>query len=101
MSPEKDNEEFYGQVVERKPKNADMELSVTAPLFSVDKTNSPKEYNQVIAEAEKMAENYDLAQMVSEHKIHPTVLDRLLGEYEIYGRPDQNNLKEKVKAALL
>lgn len=101
MSLEKGEEEFYGQVVERNPKNADVELSITTPLFSIDKTNSPKEYNKIMLEAEKMAEKYDLAQMVNEHKIHVTVLDQLNTEYEVYGRSAPKNIKEKVNAVLL
>ncbi len=94
-------EEVFGQVVEKKPKNADVELSITTPLFSFDKTNSPKEYNQIILEAEKMAQSYDLIQLVKEEKIHLTVLDQLNTEYEAYGRSAPKNIKEKVKAAVL
>ncbi len=101
MIPEKGDEEFYGQAVEKKPKNAGIELSIMSPLFSIDKTSSPAEYGKVVLEAEQMAQNYDLAQMVLERKIHLTVLDQLYSEYENHGRSAPQNIKEKVKAALL
>ena len=101
MPLETNDEEFFGQVVENKPKNAGNELSITFPLFSLDKTASPAEYGKIMLEAEEMAQNYDLVQMVEQKKVHFTVLDQLYNEYTNHSRIAPNNIKEKVKDALL
>ncbi len=101
MAPEKGEEDFFGQIEPKESRKAGREIAVNVPLFSTDRTQSFKEYSRVITEAEKMAQNADLIQMVNDKKLHFTVLYRLSDEYEINGRPDPKNLKEKVKTAIL
>ncbi len=101
MTAEKNNEEFFGQLIEKPRQKGNREFSVENPLLSIDKRESPKKYEKVLREAEEMAKKYDLIQLADEKKIHFTVLNCLNAEYQTFGRPATEDIKEKVKAAAL